>query len=475
MIKKISIISLLLVTLFMLIACQKNNDITLPEIRNFTKEEALDALSGYKLLVAFEEVVNLSVPEGKVIGYGDDLVASSVVKPYATVIVFVSIHLNQLPDLTGLNQSQIISKFKGMKVILEFRYTLTNNTQEGLFVTYGNNHKKGDIVPNQTEVIIFLAEPLITAKHDLLISKYVEGSMYNRAVELYNHTDHVVDLSEYRLVIYNDGSEEATIKIQLVGNLSPKSTYVLSYTQSYEETRLKADFVTNELDFNGNDAIAIEYYNGQTIDVLGNIGWGLFITSDMTLVRKQMITKPSATFSIADWDKYAKDYTDVLGTHPVTYPTTFSFDPSYLDQPFSVPGGVDQVSFISNNDGDTAQFTPGFVGSERLRFIGVDTPETGSGIVAVRATQYTYNALKNAKTVYIQYDPSSGSTDTYGRRLGLIWYDGKLLNYELVLNGYSQNNYSDSRGLLVFNGISLEVWMANAEAYAKANRLGVWG
>ena len=36
--------------------------------------------------------------------------------------------------------------------------------------------------------------------------------MYNRAVELYNHTDHDVDLSEYRLVIYNDGSEEQPLK-----------------------------------------------------------------------------------------------------------------------------------------------------------------------------------------------------------------------------------------------------------------------
>ena len=52
---------------------------------------------------------------------------------------------------------------------------------------------------------------------------------------------------------------------------------------------------------------------------------------------------------------------------------------------------------------DTAKLHQGL--QERLRFIGVDTPETGSGIVAIQATQYTYNALKNAKTIYIQYDP----------------------------------------------------------------------
>ena len=476
MIKKISIIGLLLVSLLGLAACQtKNEDITLPDVRNYTREEALTKLSTYKLSIAFEDVVNWSVPEGRVIGYGNDLNPSDVVKPYTTVVVYISVHLNQLPDLTGLTQSEIISKFRGMKVILEFRNTLTNNIEAGQFVNYGGNLKTGNIVSDQAEVIIYLAEPLIETKTDLMISKYVEGSLYNRALELYNRTDESLDLSDYKVLIYQDGSNTPSITIQLEGVLEAKSTYVISYTESEQEILDKADFVTNQLDFNGNDTIAIQYYNGTNVDVLGNIGWGLFILADMTLVRNESINTPTTTFNINNWDRYAKNYSEILGLHPYVYPTTFNFDYSFLDKPFTEPGGVASVSFVSNNDGDTAQFTPGFTYDNRVRFIGIDTPETGSGIVATQARQYVYNALSNATTIYIQYDPASGNTDTYGRYLGLVWYDGKLLNYELVKNGFSQNNYSDSQGLLVFEGISLQTWMANAESEAKAAGLGVWG
>ena len=73
------------------------------------------------------------------------------------------------------------------------------------------------------------------------------------------------------------------------------------------------------------------------------------------------------------------------------------------------------------------------------------------------------------------HDPVSGNVDTYGRYLALIWADGSLLNYEIVLNGYSQNNYQDSTQALIFNGIPLARWMTNAESYAKSLGLGVWG
>jgi hypothetical protein len=40
--------------------------------------------------------------------------------------------------------------------------------------------------------------------------------------------------------------------------------------------------------------------------------------------------------------------------------------------------------------------------------------------------------------------------------------------------GYSQNNYADETQALVFNGISLDQWFKNAEAYAQDNNLGMW-
>ncbi|MCK7487834.1 MAG: thermonuclease family protein [Bacillus subtilis] len=134
-----------------------------------------------------------------------------------------------------------------------------------------------------------------------------------------------------------------------------------------------------------------------------------------------------------------------------------------------------EVTFSSNYDGDTAYFYPDFLGENRVRFIGVDTPElNGGGPLAYAAKTFVYNRLKNATKIYLQHDPRSGNVDTYARALALIWVDGVLLNWELVYHGYSQNNYQDETDALVFNGVGLSRWMTNAEVRAKALRLGVW-
>ena len=221
--------------------------------------------------------------------------------------------------------------------------------------------------------------------------------------------------------------------------------------------------------------MALLFSNDEVVDTLGNIGWSLNIFNNVTLYRKASMIEPKATYNSNDWNSYGKDYFEHLGSHPVIYPTTFTWDLSYSEIPFNNPGGMTKVTFISNNDGDTAQFLPDFINDNRVRFVGINTPETGSGLVAIQARQFVYQKLKNALNIYIQHDPETGLYDTYGRILGLVWYDGKLLNYELVLNGYSQNNYSDDTQSLTFNGIPLAIWMANAEAYAKQNRLGIWG
>ena len=45
---------------------------------------------------------------------------------------------------------------------------------------------------------------------DLIISEYIEGTSYNKAIELYNGTGAAVDLTQYTLEHYNN-SGSATI------------------------------------------------------------------------------------------------------------------------------------------------------------------------------------------------------------------------------------------------------------------------
>lgn len=99
--------------------------------------------------------------------------------------------------------------------------------------------------------------------------------------------------------------------------------------------------------------------------------------------------------------------------------------------------GVGQVTLVSCEDGDTAEFlTEGQI--IRVRFIGIDAPEA-SGVYepwGYQATQFACERLEGAEVIVLEYDPAAG-TETYGRELAYVWYDGRLLNLELVEQGYA--------------------------------------
>lgn len=76
---------------------------------------------------------------------------------------------------------------------------------------------------------------------------------------------------------------------------------------------------------------------------------------------------------------------------------------------------------------------------ERLRLIGVDTPESvhpekGEQPFGKEASDYTKAQLAG-KTVEIEFDVEQ--RDQYGRLLAYVWLDGKLFNETLVKEGYA--------------------------------------
>lgn len=473
--KIITLITILLLP-FTIVGCKKEDlKITLPDLSGLNKEQVTDILSNLDITFTFEDVIDNTKTRNRFVEYKGDYEIGDEVDPGTSITIIFAIHANILPDLTGVDKDLIPSYFTNMKLYIEIRDFETNSVSNGQFVKYLEPKYIGQKLDDNTTVVIYVAKNFVVVERNLIISKYIEGASTNRAIELYNFTDEVVDLSDYKVGLFLDGSETVSQVITLEGVLNPSETYVISYTGSNSEILAKADLITDKLVFNGNDIVTLMFSNDEVIDSLGNIGWALDVFNNVTLYRKDIINQPSTTYNSNDWNTYAKDYITNLGTHPVVYPTTFTWDLSYASIPFETPGGMVMVDFEGNYDGDTAYFTPGFMGDLRLRFIGIDTPEMGSGLVATMAKSYVYNSLNKAVTIYIQHDPRSGRVDSYERQLGLVWYDGKLLNYQLVLNGYSQNNYSDDTQSLIFNGIPLSIWMANAEAYAKQNRLGIWG
>ncbi len=103
--------------------------------------------------------------------------------------------------------------------------------------------------------------------------------------------------------------------------------------------------------------------------------------------------------------------------------------------------GIGEVTLVSAIDGDTAHFYE--VGQStliKIRFLGIDTPESTGKIEewGKAASNFTATALGNATTIVIQAETSTPTVDSTGSRyLAWVWYDGKLLNLELVQEGYS--------------------------------------
>ena len=158
-----------------------------------------------------------------------------------------------------------------------------------------------------------------TAAGDLIISAYVEGSSYNKAIEIYNGTGHPVDLSAYSLRIESNGGGNFYNDTPL-GNdvLQNGETYLLLNSQSTDETlkakasRLIPGGEDSPLNFNGNDAVAL-CRNGIVIDVVGFAGEIAYWGQDKTLYRRPSVTHPSAVYDASEWISAPKDDFSQLG------------------------------------------------------------------------------------------------------------------------------------------------------------------
>ncbi|KZN36698.1 ExeM/NucH family extracellular endonuclease [Pseudoalteromonas luteoviolacea] len=172
-----------------------------------------------------------------------------------------------------------------------------------------------------------IASMMAPAQASLIVSEYVEGSSYNKAIELYNTSDSTIDLSQYALKFYFNGKATSGMTIALEGDLEPKSTHVIVHARASEELRLKAQQQKDGSWYNGDDAITLEQ-NGTVIDSLGQIGvdpgsaWSDqgVSTKDKSLVRDSSITlgdvNPNDEFVPSiEWVALDKDDFSNVGKH----------------------------------------------------------------------------------------------------------------------------------------------------------------
>ena len=133
------------------------------------------------------------------------------------------------------------------------------------------------------------------------------------------------------------------------------------------------------------------------------------------------------------------------------------------------PSGLEQAVVVNVVDGDTIDVLLG--GEERrVRYIGVDTPETvdprrPAGCFGAEASARN-RELVEGKAVGMERDVSEA--DAFGRLLRYVWLDGRMVNARLVEEGYATaSTYPPD--------VKYAALFASLQAEAREARRGFWG
>ena len=107
-----------------------------------------------------------------------------------------------------------------------------------------------------------------------------------------------------------------------------------------------------------------------------------------------------------------------------------------------------------------------------IRMLAIDTPEsvkpdTIPEYYGKEASEYTCNRLTNAKKIELEYDPKSDKKDKYDRVLAWVFVDNKLLEEELVSQGYAEVAY-------LYSDYKYSNELKIKQELASAKGLGIW-
>lgn len=179
--------------------------------------------------------------------------------------------------------------------------------------------------------ILVASAATASAQCDLFISEYGEGSGSNKWLELYNPTSGDIDLTQYSVATYSNGSATANYELALTGSLSAGAVYTITNSSAVAEVAAFSDVTSSITFFNGDDAVALLNAAGEVIDVIGVIGvdpgssWDAGgvagATVNHTIVRISSVTQGNMDWessAATDWEVYDSNDFTFLGGHTFT-------------------------------------------------------------------------------------------------------------------------------------------------------------
>ncbi len=359
-----------------------------------------------------------------------------------------------------------------------------------------------------TELLTSCKKNSIYTDSNVIISEVLEGASNNKAIELYNLSDNDVDLSEYKVSIFVKSGK--TYDIELSGTLGAKKTYVIASSKSTEDVTSKANLLSENCNFIGNQPIRL-YKENKLMDITGKDETNLVTyNKDCTLVRKTNYLKGRSTYEPYEWLFYSADVTTYLGNvdNSVTEEELLA-GPQIAEEYIGIAygkytsdntpitlgtevelgavcgnGGLVDVTLSNGVDGDTAvfRFPSDFKktypsSSNKVRFQGIDTRESYTGNIqefGIPAKFFTTNILENATDLKIQSSVNGSISENYGRYLGWVWADGTLVNWKVCQRGYSDQAF-EGVDTMYYKGLTYASWLLDAVNYAKFNKKGIWG
>ncbi len=213
------------------------------------------------------------------------------------------------PFSNTINLTPIANEVTLTTIYIRLVSGLTTNTYSGTLTATSIGSTSQNISLN-AEVTAPIADC-----SELLISEYHEGTNgEERYIEIYNPTNSIIDLSNYRLARYvNENKIPNTLALS--GNINPYRTYLVSGENSTLCAVNQADFCTpsNVLNFNGDDEIALQTNGGVNIDVIGTIGSAGNFAQNTGLIRNIDVAIPTVVYDASQWSSFVITDTNETG------------------------------------------------------------------------------------------------------------------------------------------------------------------
>ena len=174
---------------------------------------------------------------------------------------------------------------------------------------------------------------------ELFISEYVEPSGgNNKAIEIVNLTSATISLAGYSIKKQSNGgawvddlplTKEDFLVNTSVTSILPNDVFVIIHGDSADANLINnADLIVpnnsvapykwaSPVNFNGNDPVGL-FKDGVLIDIVGEENNSSNHIQNITLRRKSTISSPNTTYDSNEWDSFAANTFDGIGTHTST-------------------------------------------------------------------------------------------------------------------------------------------------------------